>query len=103
MCCPLCVAISRALPIRACPVSSQVPGGPWVGKLDCKYAYAAQYWDLDCWGFAGSHKHVGAFVVFPSHEWFNDGPYKQDLTATTGTTLVHLNMNHSGGARPVDG
>jgi rhamnogalacturonan endolyase len=84
-----------------------VPGGPkevsrmttgtWAGRMDCKYMYSAQYWDLDCWGFADSRKHVGAFVVMPSHEWFNDGPYKQDLDVAVGTTLVHLNMNHYDG------
>jgi rhamnogalacturonan endolyase len=74
-----------------------VTGGPWAGRLDCKYMYAAQYWDLGCWGFASDEKNMGEWVVFGSHEFFNDGPNKQDLTAASGTTLVHLNMNHYDG------
>jgi len=71
--------------------------GSWKGRLDCKYMYAANYWDLGCWGFASDRSKVGAWVVLPSHEYFNDGPTKQDLTAAVGTTLLHLNMNHYDG------
>ena len=59
--------------------------------------YAASYWQIGTWGFASSDKHLGAFVVLPSKEFFNDGPNKQDLTAAVGTTLLHLNMNHYDG------
>jgi rhamnogalacturonan endolyase len=90
--------LTGAVPVEGAPKEvTRVTRGSWAGKLDCKYAYAAQYWDLNCWGFADSAKRLGAFVVLPSHEWFNDGPFKQDLTAAEGTTLLHLNMNHYDG------
>ena len=90
--------LTGAEPVEGAPKEvTRVTRGSWAGRLDCKYAYAAQYWDLDCWGFADDAKHLGAFVVLPSHEWFNDGPFKQDLTAAVGTTLLHLNMNHYDG------
>jgi rhamnogalacturonan endolyase len=89
---------AKAVPVEGAPKEvSRLTSGPWAGKLDCKYEYSANYWDLGCWGFADSSKHLGAFVVLPSHEWFNDGPNKQDLTAAVGTTLLHLNMNHYDG------
>jgi rhamnogalacturonan endolyase len=89
---------AKAVPVEGAPKEvSRLTSGPWAGRLDCKYEYSAGYWDLGCWGFADSAKRLGAFVVLPSHEWFNDGPNKQDLTAAAGTTLLHLNMNHYDG------
>jgi rhamnogalacturonan endolyase len=71
--------------------------GSWAGRMDCKYMYAASYFDIRTWGFASSDKHIGSFVVLPSTECFNDGPNKQDLTAAVGTILLHMNMNHYDG------
>lgn len=76
---------------------TRLTSGSWKGRLDCKYMYAANYWDLGCWGFASDRSKLGGWVVLPSHEFFNDGPTKQDLTAAVGTTLLHLNMNHYDG------
>jgi rhamnogalacturonan endolyase len=89
---------ARGQPVEGAPKEvTRLTTGAWAGKLDCKYEYAAPYWGLDCWGFADDAKRLGAFVVLPSHEFFNDGPFKQDLTAAVGTTLLHLNMNHYDG------
>ena len=96
---PTAADMARGEPVAGAPKEvTRLTTGPWAGRLDCKYEYAAGYWDLDCWGFADDAKHVGAFVVLPAHEFLNDGPFKQDLTAAVGTTLVHLNMNHYDGA-----
>ena len=89
---------SEALPAGYAPKEvTKFTSGLWANRLDCKYMYAASYWQIGCWGFASSDKHLGGFVVLPSKEFFNDGPNKQDLTAAIGTTLLHLNMNHYDG------
>jgi rhamnogalacturonan endolyase len=72
--------------------------GSWQGKYDCKYMYTASYWDLGCWGFAGNRNKIGAWVVFGSHEFFNDGPTMSDLTAAAGITQLMFNMNHYNGS-----
>ena len=72
--------------------------GAWQGRYDCKYMYTAGYWDLGCWGFASDRNKVGAWVVFGSHEFFNDGPAMSDLTAAAGIIQLMFNMNHYGGA-----
>jgi rhamnogalacturonan endolyase len=89
---------SGAQPVPGAPKEvSLITTGSWAGRMDCKYMYAASYFDIRTWGFASSNKHLGAFVVIPSMECFNDGPNKQDLTAAVGTTLLHMNMNHYDG------
>jgi rhamnogalacturonan endolyase len=89
---------STAQPVPGAPKEvSLLTTGSWAGRMDCKYMYAASYFDIRCWGFASSDKHIGGFVVLPSTEFFNDGPNKQDLTAAVGTTLLHMNMNHYDG------
>ncbi|HVX85700.1 MAG TPA: polysaccharide lyase family protein [Phycisphaerae bacterium] len=72
--------------------------GTWAGKYDCKYMYNANYSNLGCWGFASDKHPLGEFVVFGSHEFFSDGPTKNDLTAAVGTILTHMNMNHYNGS-----
>jgi rhamnogalacturonan endolyase len=86
-----------ARPVNGPQEVSLLTTGPWAGRMDCKYMYAASYFDIGCWGFTSSSKHLGEFVVLPSEEFLNDGPNKQDLTAAVGTILLHLNMNHYGG------
>ena len=68
------------------------------GKYDCKYMYSADLWKLGTYGFTGSKNNLGAWVVFGSHEYFNDGPVKNDLTAAAGTIHIYLNANHYGGS-----
>ncbi len=77
---------------------TQFTTGIWAGKYDCKYVWVADYWDLGCWGYASDVNHLGGWFVFGSHEFFTNGPMKQDLTATQAAiNLVHLNMNHYDG------
>jgi rhamnogalacturonan endolyase len=72
--------------------------GVRAGRYDCKYMYSADLWKLDTYGFAGSKNNIGAWVVFGSHEFFNDGPTKNDLTAAAGIIHIYLNANHYGGS-----
>jgi rhamnogalacturonan endolyase len=92
---------ARTVPVAGAPKEvMEFTTGPWKGKYDCKYVYAAIYQELGCWGYASDKNRMGAWYVFGSHEFFTDGPTKQDLTATFGLNLVHLNMNHYGGTGP---
>jgi rhamnogalacturonan endolyase len=72
--------------------------GPRAGKFDCKYDFNANYWDLGCWGHASDRNKIGAWIVLGSHEFCNDGPTKQDLTAASGINHIHFGMNHYNGS-----
>jgi rhamnogalacturonan endolyase len=71
--------------------------GPRAGTYDCKYDFNANYWDLGCWGHASDVRKIGAWMVPGSHEFFNDGPTKQDLTSSSGGTLIHFGLDHYNG------
>lgn len=77
---------------------SKITSGVRAGKFDCKYDFNANYWDLGCWGHASNKNHVGGWIVLGSHEFFNDGPTKQDLTAASGINHIHFGMNHYHGS-----
>src|SRR6202011_2384872 len=77
---------------------SKVLTGPRAGRFDCKYDFNANYWDLGCWGHASDKNKVGAWIVLGSHEFFNDGPTKQDLTAASGINHIHFGMDHYNGS-----
>ncbi len=68
------------------------------GKFECKYDYNANYQTTPFWGHAGTRNGLGAWMVFGSHEWFNDGPTKQDLTSADRILHVHFGMNHYNGS-----
>jgi len=72
--------------------------GVRAGKYDCKYDFNANYWELGTWGHASNVNNIGAWLVFGNHEFFNDGPTKQDLTSASGIIHVHFGMNHYGGS-----
>jgi len=71
--------------------------GVMAGRYDCKYDYSAEYWNLGCWGHASDVNQIGAWVVLGSHEFFNDGPTKQDLTAASGINHLHFGLDHYNG------
>jgi rhamnogalacturonan endolyase len=97
---PTAADYAKAVAVPGAPKEvTQFTTGDWNGKYDCKYVYSADYWDLGCWGYASDRNHLGGWLVFGSHEFFTDGPMKQDLTTQEGdNNLVHLNMNHYGGS-----
>ncbi len=72
----------------------KVTSGVRAGKFDCKYDYSANYWNLGCWGHASNKNKVGAWIVLGSHEFFNDGPTKQDLNAASGINHIHFGLDH---------
>ena len=96
---PSAADYAKMIPVRGAPKEvTEFTTGPWKGRFDCKYVYVGIYHDLGCWGYASDVNKLGGWFVFGSHEFFTNGPYKQDLTATLGSlNLVHFNMNHFGG------
>ena len=72
----------------------KITSGIRAGQYDCKYDFNANYHDLGCWGHASDTNKIGAWIVLGSHEFFNDGPTKQDLTAASGINHLHFGLNH---------
>jgi rhamnogalacturonan endolyase len=84
---------------RRTPIAeiTKLTTGVMAGRYDCKYDYSAEYWKLGCWGHASDVNKVGAWIVLGSHEFFNDGPTKQDLTAASGINHLHFGLDHYNG------
>lgn len=76
----------------------QLTSGHRSGMFDCKYDFNLEYYSVGCWGHASDKNQVGAWVVLGSHEFFNDGPMKQDLSSASGIIHIHFGMNHYGGS-----
>lgn len=72
--------------------------GVRAGNYECKYDYNADYHATPFWGHASRRNGLGAWLVFGAHEWFNDGPTKQDLTSADRILHVHFGMNHYNGS-----
>lgn len=76
----------------------ELTSGHRAGQFDCKYDFNLDYYTVGCWGHASDRNQVGAWVVLGSHEFFNDGPTKQDLSSASGIIHIHFGMNHYGGS-----
>lgn len=76
----------------------QITSGTRAGRFDCKYDFNLEYYSVGCWGHASDRNQVGAWIVLGSHEFFNDGPMKQDLSSASSLIHIHFGMNHFGGS-----
>lgn len=76
----------------------KLTSGVRAGKYDCKYDFNLEYYTTGCWGHASDKNRVGAWIVLGSHEFFNDGPPKQDLSSASSLIHIHFGMNHYGGS-----
>ncbi|TAE90418.1 MAG: hypothetical protein EAZ81_10095 [Verrucomicrobia bacterium] len=76
----------------------ELTSGKRAGRYDCKYEFNLEYYQVGCWGHASERNKVGAWVVLGSHEFFNDGPMKQDLSSASGIIHIHFGMNHYAGS-----
>ena len=85
--------------------SVKVPGAPkevtllttgiYAGQFECKYAYSADLGSLNVWGWSSTGKRVGIWMTAPSHEYYNGGPMKRELTVHMDHTLLNmLNGSH---------
>ncbi len=80
--------------------AERVPGAPkevtllksgiYAGQFQCKYEYSADLGDLDVWGWSSSSKHVGIWMTVPSHEYYNGGPMKTELTGHNTQSLLNM-------------
>jgi rhamnogalacturonan endolyase len=68
--------------------------GVRAGKYDGKYSYSARYFDIGTWGHASNIAKKGVWFVLGGHDYFNDGPTKQDLTSSESYILMHFGRNH---------
>lgn len=76
----------------------QLTSGVRAGMFDCKYDFNLEYYSVGCWGHASDLNQVGAWIVLGSHEFFNDGPTKQDLSSASSLIHIHFGMNHYEGS-----
>ncbi|XP_010094027.2 probable rhamnogalacturonate lyase B [Morus notabilis] len=60
------------------------------GEVDDKYQYSMDNRDGGVHGWISSKPVIGFWVIFPSHEFQNGGPTKQNLTAHTGPTCLAM-------------
>jgi len=85
----------KAVAVPGAPMEiTRVTTGLWKDRYECKYMYNARYREIGCWGYASDKNNLGGWWVLGGHDFFNDGPTKQDLSASVGAGLVHLNRNH---------
>jgi len=80
---------------------SEITQGVRKGMFDCKYDFNLEYYTTGCWGYASNRNRVGAWVVLGSHEFFNDGPTKQDLSSASALIHIHFGMNHYSGSSTI--
>jgi rhamnogalacturonan endolyase len=72
--------------------------GVRAGQYDVKYSYSAAYADIGTWGHASNLNRKGVWFVLGGHDYFNDGPSKQDLTLAYDYLLMHFGRNHYDGS-----
>ncbi|KAL0407254.1 UNVERIFIED_CONTAM: hypothetical protein Slati_4039300 [Sesamum latifolium] len=60
------------------------------GEVDDKYQYSIDNKDGGVHGWISSHPIVGFWIIFPSHEFCNGGPTKQNLTVHTGPACLAM-------------
>ncbi|ESQ79228.1 polysaccharide lyase family protein [Asticcacaulis sp. YBE204] len=74
---------------------TQLTTGQYAGQYECKYSYSADLGDLKVWGWSSTTKRVGIWMTVPSHEYYNGGPMKRELTVHMNHTLLNmLNGSH---------
>jgi rhamnogalacturonan endolyase len=76
--------------------------GRYAGQFECKYAYSADLGEENVWGWSSTSKRVGIWMTVPSHEYYNGGPMKRELTVHMDHTLLNmLNGSHYGMGAPL--
>lgn len=88
--------MKAAVPVKGAPKEvTQLTTGEYAGQYECKYSYSADLGDLKVWGWSSTKKRVGIWMTVPSHEYYNGGPMKRELTVHMNHTLLNmLNGSH---------
>lgn len=95
--------MAQTRPVRGAPKEVfLLTTGRYAGQYECKYAYSADLGDLDVWGWSSTGKRVGIWMTVPSHEYYNGGPMKRELTVHMDHTLLNmLNGSHYNMGEPL--
>lgn len=90
--------MAAAVPVRGAPKEvSLLTSGIYAGQFECKYGYSADLGELNVWGWSSTSKRVGIWMTVPSHEYYNGGPMKRELTVHMDHALLNmLNGSHYG-------
>ncbi len=72
--------------------------GVRAGLYDSKYEYSTALWDHPAVGNASDKNHKGIFAIYPSLEFFNQGPMYHDLVNGGDVIHVYMNGDHYDGA-----
>ena len=76
----------------------QLNTGVLAGQYEGKYCYNSNYRTNPVWGHATDDEDLGVWLVLGGHEFFNDGPMKQDLAPADRILHIHFGMNHYNGS-----
>ena len=80
-----------SIPVTGAPKEViQYTSGVEIGNYFCKYSYSADLGSLNTWGWTSGSKHLGIWMTVPSHEYYNGGPMKRELTGHQGNTLLNM-------------
>lgn len=88
--------MAAAVPVQGAPKEVYLlTTGAYAGQFECKYSYSADLGQLNVWGWSSTSKRVGIWMTVPSHEYYNGGSMKRELTAHMNHTLLNmLNGSH---------
>jgi rhamnogalacturonan endolyase len=62
-------------------------------QVDDKYQYSMDNKDGGVHGWISSGPIIGFWIIFPSNEFRNGGPTKQNLTVHTGPACLAVNFS----------
>lgn len=92
---------ASSIGVRGAPVEVYLwTNGLYAGQYEDKYKYTAMLGVDHVWGWSSvgsGHKNVGLWNVTASSEYYNGGPFKRELIAHMGTTILNMiNGGHFG-------
>jgi rhamnogalacturonan endolyase len=93
---PTSADYAASVPVTGAPKEvTLMTTGQYAGQFECKYSYSADLGDLNVWGWSSTSKRIGIWMTVPSHEYYNGGPMKRELTVHLDHTFLNmLNGSH---------
>lgn len=93
---PTAEDLAASVPVPGAPKEvTRLTTGTYAGQYECKYSYSADLGELNVWGWSSTTKRIGIWMTVPSHEYYNGGPMKRELTGhMTHALLNMLNGSH---------
>ncbi|MDF9827041.1 rhamnogalacturonan endolyase [Ereboglobus sp. PH5-10] len=88
--------MDASVPVKDAPKEvTLLTSGDYAGQFECKYSYSVDLGDVNVWGWSSTGRRVGIWMTVPSHEYYNGGPRKRELTAHMNHALLNmLNGSH---------